>query len=173
MIVQNVRFTCISPTSPVSLWVVEVLTSCAACSWQMKVTFSLFGLTERSMTDIFLVLHLCDLYRFAHFLPTISTCKSSYNEGLKRINKNTVVFCFCFFLGALWNSFLFLHLCLGLVVFLSMMVGAFLWGGLADKVGRRRCLKVALAINCIFAFLSSFAQDYGFFLFFRLLSGIG
>ncbi|XP_024136763.1 synaptic vesicle glycoprotein 2B [Oryzias melastigma] len=62
---------------------------------------------------------------------------------------------------------------LGLVVFLSMMVGAFLWGGLADKVGRRRCLKVALAINCIFAFLSSFAQDYGFFLFFRLLSGIG
>uniref|UniRef100_A0A3B4Z2I1 Synaptic vesicle glycoprotein 2B-like n=2 Tax=Stegastes partitus TaxID=144197 RepID=A0A3B4Z2I1_9TELE len=62
---------------------------------------------------------------------------------------------------------------LGLVVFLSMMVGAFLWGGLADKVGRRRCLIVALAINCVFAFLSSFAQGYGFFLFFRLLSGIG
>uniref|UniRef100_A0AAQ6AK83 Major facilitator superfamily (MFS) profile domain-containing protein n=1 Tax=Amphiprion ocellaris TaxID=80972 RepID=A0AAQ6AK83_AMPOC len=62
---------------------------------------------------------------------------------------------------------------LGLVVFLSMMVGAFLWGGLADKVGRRRCLMVALAINCVFAFLSSFAQGYGFFLFFRLLSGIG
>ncbi|XP_047453534.1 synaptic vesicle glycoprotein 2B-like [Mugil cephalus] len=62
---------------------------------------------------------------------------------------------------------------LGLVVFLSMMVGAFLWGGLADKVGRRRCLVVALAINCVFAFLSSFAQSYGFFLFFRLLSGIG
>uniref|UniRef100_A0A3Q2PS59 Synaptic vesicle glycoprotein 2Bb n=1 Tax=Fundulus heteroclitus TaxID=8078 RepID=A0A3Q2PS59_FUNHE len=62
---------------------------------------------------------------------------------------------------------------LGLVVFLSMMVGAFLWGGLADKTGRRRCLIWALAINCIFAFLSSFAQGYGFFLFFRLLSGIG
>ncbi|KAM4553175.1 synaptic vesicle glycoprotein 2B-like [Fundulus diaphanus] len=62
---------------------------------------------------------------------------------------------------------------LGLVVFLGMMVGAFLWGGLADKTGRRRCLIWALAINCIFAFLSSFAQGYGFFLFFRLLSGIG
>ncbi|XP_029289796.1 synaptic vesicle glycoprotein 2B-like isoform X1 [Cottoperca gobio] len=61
----------------------------------------------------------------------------------------------------------------GLTVFLSMMVGAFLWGGLADKVGRRRCLIVALAINCVFAFLSSFAPGYGFFLFFRLLSGIG
>ncbi|KAK9517297.1 hypothetical protein VZT92_025180 [Zoarces viviparus] len=62
---------------------------------------------------------------------------------------------------------------LGLTVFLSMMVGAFLWGGLADKVGRRRCLIVALAIYCIFGFLSSFAQGYGFFLFFRLLSGVG
>ncbi|XP_075998499.1 synaptic vesicle glycoprotein 2B [Genypterus blacodes] len=62
---------------------------------------------------------------------------------------------------------------LGLTVFLSMMVGAFVWGGLADKVGRRRCLIVALAINCVFAFLSSFAQGYGFFLFFRVLSGIG
>uniref|UniRef100_A0A3P8UEP4 Synaptic vesicle glycoprotein 2Bb n=1 Tax=Cynoglossus semilaevis TaxID=244447 RepID=A0A3P8UEP4_CYNSE len=62
---------------------------------------------------------------------------------------------------------------LGLTVFLSMMLGAFLWGGLADKVGRRRCLIVALAFNCVFAFLSSFAQSYGFFLFFRLLSGIG
>ncbi|KAK1902202.1 Synaptic vesicle glycoprotein 2B [Dissostichus eleginoides] len=60
-----------------------------------------------------------------------------------------------------------------LTVFLSMMVGAFLWGGLADKVGRRRCLIVALAINCVFAFLSAFAQGYGFFLFFRVLSGVG
>ncbi|KAM4618582.1 synaptic vesicle glycoprotein 2B-like [Polymixia lowei] len=62
---------------------------------------------------------------------------------------------------------------LGLIVFLGMMVGAFLWGGLADKLGRRRCLTAALAINCVFAFLSSFAQGYGIFLFFRLFSGIG
>ncbi|KAG9340763.1 hypothetical protein JZ751_020355, partial [Albula glossodonta] len=61
----------------------------------------------------------------------------------------------------------------GLIVYLGMMVGAFLWGGLADKVGRRKCLINALAINCVFAFLSSFAQGYGFFLFFRLFSGIG
>ncbi|KAL2093492.1 hypothetical protein ACEWY4_010804 [Coilia grayii] len=62
---------------------------------------------------------------------------------------------------------------LGLIVFLGMMFGAFIWGGLADKVGRKKCLVVALAINCIFAFLSSFAQGYGFFLFFRLFSGFG
>ncbi|XP_028812471.1 synaptic vesicle glycoprotein 2Ba [Denticeps clupeoides] len=62
---------------------------------------------------------------------------------------------------------------LGLIVFVGMMMGAFVWGGLADKLGRRQCLIYALAINCIFAFLSSFAQGYGFFIFFRLCSGIG
>uniref|UniRef100_A0A3P8XZ01 Major facilitator superfamily (MFS) profile domain-containing protein n=1 Tax=Esox lucius TaxID=8010 RepID=A0A3P8XZ01_ESOLU len=62
---------------------------------------------------------------------------------------------------------------LGLIVFLGMMVGAIIWGGMADKLGRRKCLIWALTINCVFAFLSSFAQGYGFFLFFRLFSGIG
>uniref|UniRef100_A0A3B4DYF1 Major facilitator superfamily (MFS) profile domain-containing protein n=1 Tax=Pygocentrus nattereri TaxID=42514 RepID=A0A3B4DYF1_PYGNA len=62
---------------------------------------------------------------------------------------------------------------LGLIVYVGMMMGAVLWGGLADKLGRRQCLLYALAINCIFSFLSSFAQGYGFFLFFRLCSGIG
>ncbi|KAL0968060.1 hypothetical protein UPYG_G00261790 [Umbra pygmaea] len=62
---------------------------------------------------------------------------------------------------------------LGLIVFLGMMVGAFTWGGMADKLGRRKCLIWALTLNCVFAFLSSFAQGYGFFLFFRLFSGIG
>ncbi|KAI2662921.1 Synaptic vesicle glycoprotein 2B [Labeo rohita] len=62
---------------------------------------------------------------------------------------------------------------LGLIVYVGMMIGAVLWGGLADKLGRRQCLLYALAINCIFSFLSCFAQGYGFFIFFRLCSGIG
>ncbi|KAI7812155.1 synaptic vesicle glycoprotein 2B [Triplophysa rosa] len=62
---------------------------------------------------------------------------------------------------------------LGLIVFLGMMFGAFIWGGLADKVGRRKCLIIVLAMNSVSAFFSSFAQGYGFFLFFRLFSGIG
>ncbi|KAL0189533.1 hypothetical protein M9458_016632, partial [Cirrhinus mrigala] len=60
-----------------------------------------------------------------------------------------------------------------LIVYVGMMIGAVLWGGLADKLGRRQCLLYALAINCIFSFLSCFAQGYGFFIFFRLCSGIG
>ncbi|KAI4903575.1 hypothetical protein NFI96_032915 [Prochilodus magdalenae] len=62
---------------------------------------------------------------------------------------------------------------LGLIVYVGMMMGAVVWGGLADKLGRRQCLLYALAINSIFSFLSSFAQGYGFFIFFRLCSGIG
>ncbi|KAG7457936.1 hypothetical protein MATL_G00232470 [Megalops atlanticus] len=62
---------------------------------------------------------------------------------------------------------------LGLIVYLGMMVGAFLWGGLADRIGRRQCLLMSLSINSVFAFFSSFVQGYSTFLFCRLLSGVG
>ncbi|NXN92730.1 SV2B protein, partial [Rhinopomastus cyanomelas] len=62
---------------------------------------------------------------------------------------------------------------LGLIVYLGMMVGAVLLGGLADKLGRKKCLIISLSINAAFAFLSSFVQGYGFFLFCRLISGLG
>ncbi|MGH0180436.1 UNVERIFIED_CONTAM: hypothetical protein FKN15_004179 [Acipenser sinensis] len=54
-----------------------------------------------------------------------------------------------------------------------MMVGAFLWGGLADRIGRRQCLLISLSINSVFAFFSSFVQGYSTFLLCRLLSGVG
>ncbi|NXC11910.1 SV2B protein, partial [Corythaeola cristata] len=62
---------------------------------------------------------------------------------------------------------------LGLIVYLGMMVGAVMLGGLADKLGRKKCLIISLSINAAFAFLSSFVQGYGFFLFCRLISGLG
>ncbi|XP_059036044.1 synaptic vesicle glycoprotein 2B [Mustela nigripes] len=62
---------------------------------------------------------------------------------------------------------------LGLIVYLGMMAGAFVLGGLADKLGRKRVLSMSLALNASFASLSSFVQGYGTFLFCRLLSGIG
>ncbi|KAK1345175.1 hypothetical protein QTO34_013885 [Cnephaeus nilssonii] len=61
----------------------------------------------------------------------------------------------------------------GSIVYLGMMVGAFFWGGLADKVGRKQSLLICMSVNGTFAFLSSFVQGYGFFLFCRLLSGFG
>jgi len=62
---------------------------------------------------------------------------------------------------------------LGLIVYLGMMAGAFVLGGLADKLGRKKVLSMSLALNASFASLSSFVQGYGAFLFCRLLSGIG
>ncbi|XP_057356641.1 synaptic vesicle glycoprotein 2A isoform X2 [Manis pentadactyla] len=62
---------------------------------------------------------------------------------------------------------------LGLIVYLGMLVGAFFWGGLADRLGRRQCLLISLSVNSVFAFFSSFVQGYGTFLFCRLLSGVG
>ena len=61
----------------------------------------------------------------------------------------------------------------GLIVYLGMMAGAFILGGLADKLGRKRVLSMSLALNASFASLSSFVQAYGAFLFCRLISGIG
>uniref|UniRef100_A0A672F9F7 Synaptic vesicle glycoprotein 2B-like n=1 Tax=Salarias fasciatus TaxID=181472 RepID=A0A672F9F7_SALFA len=62
---------------------------------------------------------------------------------------------------------------LGLLVYVAMMVGALVWGGLCDKMGRRKCLIYVLTIDLVFSFLSCFAQGYGFFLFFRFCSGFG
>ncbi|KAJ3593534.1 hypothetical protein NHX12_005868 [Muraenolepis orangiensis] len=62
---------------------------------------------------------------------------------------------------------------LGLLVYVSMLAGALVWGGLSDKLGRRKCLIYVLSIDIIFSFLSCFAQGYGFLLFFRFCSGFG
>ncbi|XP_012716743.2 synaptic vesicle glycoprotein 2Ca [Fundulus heteroclitus] len=62
---------------------------------------------------------------------------------------------------------------LGSIVYLGMMVGAFFWGGMSDKVGRRQCLLICMSTNGFFAFLSSFVQGYGVFLLCRVVAGFG
>ncbi|XP_073322680.1 synaptic vesicle glycoprotein 2Ca isoform X3 [Pagrus major] len=62
---------------------------------------------------------------------------------------------------------------LGSVIYLGMMVGAFFWGGMSDKIGRRQCLLICMSTNGFFAFLSSFVQGYGLFLVCRLFAGFG
>ncbi|KAJ8339317.1 hypothetical protein SKAU_G00361030 [Synaphobranchus kaupii] len=62
---------------------------------------------------------------------------------------------------------------LGSIVYLGMMVGAFFWGGLSDKVGRRQTLLVCMSVNGFFAFLSSFVQGYSVFLVCRMVAGFG
>lgn len=57
--------------------------------------------------------------------------------------------------------------------FIGMLIGSYLWGGLADISGRRTVLLMSLFVNSFFAFLSAFSPNYYFLLITRFLSGIG
>ena len=59
------------------------------------------------------------------------------------------------------------------MLFLGMMVGGWLWGNLADRLGRKRMLILALLVNAVFSGLSSFVTSYWLFLLCRLVSGLG
>lgn len=54
-----------------------------------------------------------------------------------------------------------------------MIVGALLWGNLADRVGRKLTLISALTVNVVFATLGAFVPTYEIFFVCRLLSGVG
>ncbi|XP_051776757.1 synaptic vesicle glycoprotein 2C isoform X1 [Erpetoichthys calabaricus] len=57
--------------------------------------------------------------------------------------------------------------------FLGMAIGGYVWGYLADKNGRQKILAFSLAINGLFAALSSLATTFWLFLLLRFISGIG
>lgn len=84
-----------------------------------------------------------------------------------------LICCYMCYLFPISDLFLCFLCVAGSIVYLGMMVGAFFWGGLADKVGRKQSLLICMSVNGFFAFLSSFVQGYGFFLICRLLSGFG
>ncbi len=53
----------------------------------------------------------------------------------------------------------------------GMMAGAYLWGSLADTLGRRKVLIVISFTNAVCIVASTFAQSYGIFMLFRFLNG--
>ncbi|MCB5409555.1 MFS transporter [Pseudogemmobacter faecipullorum] len=60
----------------------------------------------------------------------------------------------------------------GILFFLGMMVGAALFGRLADKFGRRRILLVTVAMDAVFGIASAFAPDFATLLVLRFLTGM-
>lgn len=52
-----------------------------------------------------------------------------------------------------------------------MMAGAYMWGSLADTLGRRKVLIVISFTNAVCIVASTFAQSYGIFMLFRFLNG--
>ncbi|MDM9628854.1 MFS transporter [Rhizobium sp. S152] len=60
----------------------------------------------------------------------------------------------------------------GTLFFLGMLIGAVVFGRLADRIGRRRVLIVTVACDALFGTLSIFAPDFTFLLALRFLTGI-
>jgi putative MFS transporter len=59
----------------------------------------------------------------------------------------------------------------GTLFFLGMMIGASLFGRLADRIGRRKVLLITVACDGLFGLLSVFAPSFGVLLALRFLTG--
>jgi putative MFS transporter len=62
---------------------------------------------------------------------------------------------------------------LAAVTFLGMLVGAWLWGPLSDRIGRRLGFMVTVTIFAVFGLLSALAPNPTWLLIFRALTGFG
>lgn len=58
------------------------------------------------------------------------------------------------------------------IIFIGMMVGAYVWGSIADTLGRRKVLIVISFMNAVCIVASSFCQSYIVFMIFRFLNGV-
>jgi len=61
----------------------------------------------------------------------------------------------------------------GTFFFIGMMIGAFVFGRLADRIGRRPVLMMAVVIDALCGVASAFAPDLTWLLVLRFLTGIG
>ncbi|WP_312182850.1 MFS transporter [Arthrobacter sp.] len=62
---------------------------------------------------------------------------------------------------------------IGTANLLGMAIGAFVWGSIADAIGRKQAFTATLLIFSIFTVLGAFAPDLGWFCVFRFLAGVG
>ena len=61
----------------------------------------------------------------------------------------------------------------GTLFFVGMLIGAFVFGRLADRIGRRPVLMIAILIDAAFGIASAFSNSFEMLLALRLLTGIG
>jgi MFS transporter, putative metabolite:H+ symporter len=56
---------------------------------------------------------------------------------------------------------------------IGMAVGAFVWGGIADRIGRKSAFSLTLLVFSIFTVLGAFAPNIALFCLFRFFAGFG
>ena len=61
----------------------------------------------------------------------------------------------------------------GTLFFIGMMIGAFVFGRMADRIGRRPVLMIAVIIDAVAGVASAFAPEFTWLLFLRFLTGVG
>ncbi len=61
---------------------------------------------------------------------------------------------------------------IGTLFFLGMFVGAFAFGRIADRIGRRNILLLTVLMDAVFGMASAFAQDFTMLLALRFLTGV-
>ena len=59
------------------------------------------------------------------------------------------------------------------IIFVGMLFGSYIWGGLADVIGRRTTIVCSLSVSAVFGFASAFSPWFWLFIVLRLLSGFG
>jgi len=62
---------------------------------------------------------------------------------------------------------------LSAILFIGMLIGGYLWGGVSDVYGRKKTLIVAMLVNATCGFASSLSQEKISFFVIRFLSGVG
>lgn len=86
------------------------------------------------------------------------------------------IFLIAFALPGFMEEFALTPSAAGLVVsatFLGMLIGAWFWGTLSDRIGRRTGFQITIAIFAIFGLASAFAPSAEWLAFLRLLTGFG
>ncbi|WP_181276076.1 MFS transporter [Brevibacterium oceani] len=56
---------------------------------------------------------------------------------------------------------------------IGMALGAFIWGGIADVIGRKKAFTLTLLVFSVFTVAGAFAPAFGWFILFRFLAGFG
>lgn len=56
---------------------------------------------------------------------------------------------------------------------IGMALGAFVWGGIADVIGRKKAFTLTLLVFSVFTVAGAFAPEFGWFIVFRFLAGFG
>lgn len=59
------------------------------------------------------------------------------------------------------------------IIFVGMLFGSYIWGSMADIVGRRTALIASLTISAVFGFASAFSPSFWLFILLRFFSGFG